>query len=120
MGSIMLDLLKLSCRRRFTAASLHSCSYIKHLYPRSQLTINVDTCRQRRMQRSSVRGYANSSSNIQETKSESLQGDKVTSGDLTFDFVVMRSLMLIQRVLHLQRVLSSSTTALKTFLESVL
>ncbi|OAX41132.1 hypothetical protein K503DRAFT_535471 [Rhizopogon vinicolor AM-OR11-026] len=83
----MLDLLKLPCRRVFSVArgSLHSRSYIQHLYCRSQPTGSADTCRQRHTtQCSSVRGYAiNSPSDIKETQLEGLQGDDKKTSEST-------------------------------------
>lgn len=93
---VMLDLLKLPCRRVLSTAqgSFHSCSYLKHSYCRSQPGVNIDTCsspsRQKVIQCSSVRGYANSSSGIEETVFEGFQeGGGAVSGELRLDFAVI-------------------------------
>jgi len=115
---VMFGLLKLPCRRVLSVVqgSFYS-SYPKHPYYRSQAVNIVDTCRQKSIQCSGVRGYANTSSGIKETKPEDIpEGSGVASGELVFDRDV-RLLMLKQKVPHLPQVFSSS--ALKKVFESI-
>ncbi|KAG1751436.1 uncharacterized protein EDB91DRAFT_1243701 [Suillus paluster] len=82
MGSVIQDLLKLPSRRVLLAAqgSLHSCRYIKHLRGRIQPVVEVGTSWRQAHIQYGVRGYASSSSNIKETKSDGFrEGDKVIS-----------------------------------------
>ncbi|KAG0700827.1 hypothetical protein DFH29DRAFT_929875 [Suillus ampliporus] len=81
MGSIM-QVLKLPSRRVLLAVqgSLHLCSHVKRLGCRSQLTVEVETSWRRTGMHCGIRGYASSSSDIKETKSEGFRdGAKVTS-----------------------------------------
>ena len=112
---IMFGPPKFPCRRVLSVVqgSFYP-SYPKHPYYRINI---VDICRQKSIQCSGVRGYANTSSGIKETKPEDIpKGSGVASGELVFDRD-MRLLMLKQGVPHLPQVFSSS--ALKKVFESI-